>query len=83
MAKIPKQKVVPKPLRVNKFEQEIIDIEIEKNLWKGIVELVDSTDDDEFISNIFIRPKKDGRVRIILALMYIVYLFRLIKKTLI
>ena len=68
MAKIPKQEFIPKPLRFNKFEQEKIDIEIEKFLRKGIVELVDSTDDDEFISNIFIRPKKDGRVRIILNL---------------
>ena len=68
MAKIPKQEFIPKPLRFNKFEQEKIDIEIENFLRKGIVELVDSTDDNEFISNIFIRPKKDGRVRIILNL---------------
>lgn len=70
MAKVPKQQIIPKPLRFNKFEQEKIDIEIEKFLLKGIVELVKHADDsdDEFISNIFIRPKKDGRVRVILNL---------------
>ena len=36
VAKIPKQKIVPKPLRFNKFEQEKIDIEIENILRKGI-----------------------------------------------
>ena len=67
MAKPLKQKNISKPLRFNKFEQEKIYIEIEFFLQKGDVELVDSTDDDKFISDIFtsIRPKKDSRVRII------------------
>ena len=70
VAKIPSQQIVPKPLRFNKFEQEKIDIEIEIFLRKGIVEFVEETHEisDEFISNIFIRPKKDGRVRVILTL---------------
>ena len=70
MAREPQQPSVPKPLRFNKSEREKIDIEIEKFLLKGIVEPVEDTDkyDNEFISNIFIRPKKDGRVRVILNL---------------
>ncbi|MCG7876290.1 MAG: hypothetical protein JAZ03_08585 [Candidatus Thiodiazotropha taylori] len=70
VAKTPKQQNVPKPLRFNKSEQEQIDIEIENFLLKGIVEQVTQSDDstDEFISNIFIRPKKDGRFRVILNL---------------
>ena len=70
VAREPQQPSVPKPLRFNKSEQEKIDIEIEKFLLKGIVEPVEDTDkyDNEFISNIFIRPKKDGRVRVILNL---------------
>ena len=66
MAQLPKQNIIPKPLRFNKFEKETIDTEIEKKkIQKGIMELVDLSDGDEFISYIFIRPKKDGRVRII------------------
>ena len=42
--------------------------ELKRFLNCGIIELSDDKSDDEYISNIFIRPKKDGRVRFILNL---------------
>ena len=45
-------------------EKIIITEEIQKFLDKNIIEIVDRSD-DEFISNIFLRPKKDGTFRII------------------
>ena len=58
----------PKPLTFSEIEQFKIDEEIERFLRCGIIEPVFTNDTGEFISNIFARPKKDGRVRIILNL---------------
>jgi len=64
----PKQVHVPSPFAFSEKERKLIASELDRFLECGIIEL--ATDDmcDEFISNIFIRPKKDGRVRIILNL---------------
>ena len=42
--------------------------ELKRFLNCGIIEISDDKSEDEYISNIFIRPKKDGRVRLILNL---------------
>ncbi|XP_053391152.1 uncharacterized protein LOC128553983 [Mercenaria mercenaria] len=68
--KKPKQKLVPKPLQFSKEESKKISDEIDQMLKKGIITPVPDSEPttDEYISNIFTRPKKDGRVRVILNL---------------
>ena len=70
VAKVPFQHFTPKPFKFSEIEQEKIDREMKIFEQKGIIERVMKSDDSdrEFISNIFTRPKKDGRVRIILNL---------------
>lgn len=65
---MPTQNFIPKPLKFSCEEQQKIDKEIARFLQCKIIEKVDKVEDNEFISNIFFRPKKDGRVRIILNL---------------
>jgi hypothetical protein len=65
----PSQTFIPKPIKFNDTDSVIIDNEIGELLKKGIIELVTTGDDnDEFISNIFVRPKKNGKFRVILNL---------------
>ena len=67
---MPFQTSIPKPLSFNDSDQKLIEAEIERFLKANIIERVSDDDDsdNEFISNIFFRPKKDGRIRIILNL---------------
>jgi hypothetical protein len=65
---IPKQKFIPKPINFTKEEKRKIENELNRFLKIGVIEKVEDNLDNEFISNIFIRPKKDDRVRIILNL---------------
>ena len=64
----PKQISVPKPLKFSDTEQFMIHAEIKGFLNTKIIEEVGTDDEDEYISNIFFRPKKDGRIRVILNL---------------
>ena len=48
-------------------EKSKIDLEISKMLLLGVIEYTHS-EEGEFVSNIFARPKKDGSVRVILNL---------------
>lgn len=68
MHSIPKQLRKPKPLKFSDEELHKIDVELQRFLDKGIIEEVFSSESNEFISNIFTRPKKEGRVRVILNL---------------
>ena len=68
MEDIPSQKVIPKPIKFSHEEQEQINKEIDRFLECGIIEKVNEINEGEFISNIFFRPKKDGKIRIILNL---------------
>ena len=64
---VPRQTHIPLEIGFNAQECGIIDQEIVKLLDKGV--LVESQHDDgEFISNIFLRHKKDGNYRMILIL---------------
>lgn len=64
----PRQKFIPKPLTFSSTEQLQINMEIDRFLQCKIIEPIFTKDENEYISNIFIRPKKDGKVRVILNL---------------
>jgi hypothetical protein len=64
----PIQTVVPVPLKFSDIQFEKIDVEINRFIKSKIIEPVFSNCSDEYISNIFATPKKDGSVRIILNL---------------
>ena len=53
--------------KFNKFEENIIDKEIQKLLEMGVIEEAEFVE-DQFISPIFVIPKKDGEYRMILNL---------------
>lgn len=63
----PTQKFVPFQYQFSKEEHEFIEKELQKMLSKKVIRKV-SHEVGEFISNIFIRPKKDGSFRMILNL---------------
>ena len=57
----------PHNIRCSSNERNLISMEISKLLSKGVLELTHRSPGD-FISNIFVRPKKDGSYRMILNL---------------
>jgi hypothetical protein len=63
----PFQAVVPCENTFSKAESEAIDLEVHKLLKKGVISQT-LHEPGEFISQIFIRPKKDGTYRLILNL---------------
>lgn len=68
MNSIPNQTFVPTPILFNDLERDMIDAEMQAFLNKQIVEEVEFSQYEQFYSNIFIRPKKDESVRVILNL---------------
>ncbi len=54
----PFQRKPPIPIKFSEVDTQKIDLEIEQFLGKGIIEHVQGTEQGEFVSNIFIRPKK-------------------------
>ena len=62
----PKQNVLYEP-KFNTLESDIIDKEIETLLENGAI-IETSSDPDQFLSTIFVRPKKNGEYRVILNL---------------
>ena len=63
----PIQNKEPHNIRCSSNERNIISMEISKLLSKGVLELTHRSPGD-IISNIFVRPKKDGSYRMILNL---------------
>ena len=63
----PTQFFIPSQYNFNPSEAEIIDQQIECFLERGIIEKTTHST-GEYISNVFIRPKKDGSHRLILNL---------------
>lgn len=63
----PKQLVKPHPYRLSQIESKDIDDEVKTLLQKDVIELA-IPEEDDFWSNIFSRPKKDGGRRMILDL---------------
>lgn len=58
----------PKTIQFNPEEMVLIDKEIKLLLLQEIIEKVKNSDEDDFMSNIFIRPKKNRKQRVILNL---------------
>lgn len=65
---IPVQERQPQQFNFTNEEHHKIQQEIDRFLVRNIIEVVHETTDCEYVSNIFSRPKSDGRVRIILNL---------------
>ena len=63
----PAQATKPRQITFSSGEKEIIGAEITKLLSKGVIELTNPLNGD-FLSTIFVRPKKDGSYRLILNL---------------
>ncbi len=57
----------PRPLPFEKYEVDIIDNIVDSFLELGMIERTINTNDD-FVSNVFIRNKKNGSHRLILNL---------------
>ena len=64
---VPMQRSQPQSLQFAKYEYDVIDKQIDEYLRSGIVQRVDHSQ-GEFISNVFIRDKKNGAHRLILNL---------------
>ena len=64
---LPVQSFEPYAIKFNGVERKIIDGEIAKLLMKGVIVRCSELD-KQFVSNIFIRQKKDGSYRMILNL---------------
>ena len=63
----PAQYRVPREIIFSAQETEVMDMEIKKYLRKGII-VASQHEKGEYISNVFLRPKKDGTHRMILNL---------------
>ena len=57
---IPKQTFIPKPIKFSSEEKIKIQHELDRFNECGIIERASDDTENKFISNIFIRPKKDG-----------------------
>ena len=57
----------PNPIKMSPSEVQNVDLQIDNFLKKGII-VASTHEEGEFISNIFLRPKKDGSFRMILNL---------------
>jgi hypothetical protein len=64
---VPDQIACPNKMFTNEKESQIVANEIKKFLSKGVIHKVNHTQ-GEFLSNIFLRPKKDGSCRLMLNL---------------
>ena len=64
----PNQTFIPTPIDFNESEKGKISVEVEKFLNKDIIRKCDKGQNGKHFSNIFIRPKKDGSLRMILNL---------------
>ena len=66
----PIQEREPFPYRLSSCEMHAATLEIQKLCAKGVLEIADH-DEHQVLSNIFLRPKKDGSYRMILDLTYV------------
>ena len=67
---LPVQDREPHPYRLSAEESEFVDSEVGRMLEKGILEIADPVE-GQVISNVFLRPKKDGSFRMILDLTWV------------
>lgn len=64
---LPKQTSEPEPYRMSGEKRNIISSEIQNLLAKGVLERCQETE-GQFISNVFLKPKPNGKYRMILDL---------------
>ena len=64
---MPIQKIEPHPINFSQEEKTFVANEIEKLLEKGVIKLSEE-EREQYVSNIFLRPKKDNSYRMILNL---------------
>ena len=67
----PVQYALPHQIKFSDIELKYVDTEVQKLLTKRVIERVTYREKDEFISSIFLRPKKDGTYRLILNLKHL------------
>ena len=67
---LPVQEVEPRPYKLSEEEVRFVDSELEVMVEKGIIERTYPAE-DQVVSNIFLRPKKDGSFRFILDLTWV------------
>ncbi len=65
--KYPLQDSLPKVIKFNDVDVQVLDVEIQKLLHKQVIRPIQACE-VKFVSNIFIRPKRDGTHRLILNL---------------
>ena len=63
----PVQNWVPRPFKMSVEENKFVNNEVHNLLDKQVLKLVQLVD-DQWISNIFLRPKPNGKFRMILEL---------------
>ena len=66
----PHQSRIPNEIPLNALETAAVDIEIENMLQKGAI-CKSKMEENQYISGIFVRPKKDGRFRPIINLKHL------------
>ena len=67
----------PKSIKFTDWESNLMDQEINTLLQKGVIEEANHSH-GEFLSNVFLRPKKDGSFRMILNLRISTYMLNTI-----
>ena len=67
---LPCQNKIPNEIPFSDEQASIVNEEVSKLLQKGAIKLVEKSD-DQFISTIFIVPKKDGTSRPVINLRYL------------
>ena len=66
---LPYQHKLPRPIKFDDLEKKRIQEELDRFNELGIIEMVSNKPEQgEYISNIFFRPKKDDKIRVILNL---------------
>ena len=63
----PTQVKEPRPIQFNQSESKVVENEVQNLLAKGVIEKCEPSN-NQYVSNIFVREKKDGRFRVILNL---------------
>ena len=55
----PTQQKIPHAIQFSKIEEQLVDLEVANMLRKGAIRIA-IPKENQLLSNIFIRPKKDG-----------------------
>ena len=67
---VPQQEREPRPYKLSEEESEFVDTELVRMVAQGVIEKATELE-DQVVSNVFLRPKKDGKYRMILDLTWV------------